>query len=162
MNVVIRNMEKNDWVYIEKIYSYAIEEVESTFKAVCPTYMEFDTDHHQNCRYVACVNNEVVGFLTLMPTSTNVIYSGVAEVSVYIDVKYRGKGIGYKLMKQMLLNANKFGYWSIYSAIFSNNEGSIKLHEKCGYRLIGYKEKLAKDKLNRWRDVSLFEYRYKE
>ena len=58
--------------------------------------------------------------------------------------------------------APKCGYWSLYSAIFSINAGSIALHKKCGFREIGYREKIAKDKFGIWQNTTLMELRMED
>ena len=80
-------------------------------------------------------------------------------MSVYIDNDYQGKGIGTKLVVQLLQEAKKLGYWSIYSAVISLNTASIALHKKCGFREIGYREKIAKDRFGNWQNTTLFELR---
>ena len=55
--------------------------------------------------------------------------------------------------------SEKQGYWSLYSVIFSVNEASIRLHQKCGFRVIGYREKIAKDRFGSWQNTTVMEKR---
>jgi phosphinothricin acetyltransferase len=80
-------------------------------------------------------------------------------MSVYVDRNYRGYGIGTALVNTIIREAEKDGYWSIYSAIFSINKASIALHKKCGFREIGYRERIAKDRFGKWQNTTLMEYR---
>ena len=68
-------------------------------------------------------------------------------------------GIGTALVNTIIREAEKDGYWSIYSAIFSINKASIALHKKCGFREIGYRERIAKDRFGKWQNTTLMEYR---
>ena len=59
-----------------------------------------------------------------------------------------------------MVESEKQGFWSLYSAIIKENEASIQLHKKCGFRKIGIREKLAKMKsTGKWHDVVLMERR---
>lgn len=80
-------------------------------------------------------------------------------MSVYIDNDYQGKGIGTELVEQLLQEAKRLGYWSILSTVISLNTASIALHKKCGFREIGYREKIAKDRFGNWQNTTLFELR---
>ena len=80
-------------------------------------------------------------------------------MSIYVDKDYRGHGVGTSLVKELLIQSQKAGYWSIYSAIISINRASIALHKKCGFREIGYRERIAKDKFGEWQNTTLMEYR---
>ncbi len=51
------------------------------------------------------------------------------------------------------------GIWRLYVAIFSINVASIKFHEICGFRKIGYRERIAKDKFGKWQNTTLMELR---
>ena len=80
-------------------------------------------------------------------------------MSIYIDSAHKGKGIGTALVNHLITESQKLGYWSIYSAIISINKASIALHKKCGFREIGYRERIAKDKFGEWQNTTLMEYR---
>ena len=90
------------------------------------------------------------------------MYGGVAEVSVYIGTNGRGKGIGKTLMKKLIEESENEGYWTLQSGIFPENEASIKLHEKVGFRFLGKRERVAKTSLGVWKDNLLFERRSKK
>jgi phosphinothricin acetyltransferase len=82
----------------------------------------------------------------------------VAEVSVYIGPEHRGKGVGKSLMEAMIASSEAMGLWTLQSGIFPENLGSIKLHEKMGFRYIGKRERVGKlDGV--WKDNLLFERR---
>ena len=95
----------------------------------------------------------------IAPTSSRDSYRGVVEVSIFVDKNHTQKGIGTALLSRLMEEAEKEGYWTLYSAIFSVNEGSIKLHKKCGFRVIGTREKIAKDMFGNWQSTTIMEWR---
>jgi phosphinothricin acetyltransferase len=154
-------MTKDDWDRVAAIYQQGIDSNGATFVGVCPSYEAWDAAHIKSCRYVAIIDHKVVGWIVLSPTSVRDIFSGVVEVSVYIDDTYQNCGVGSALMERMNEASEKEGFWCLYSAIFVENEASCHLHEKFGYRYIGYREKYAKDRFGNWRDTALYERRSK-
>lgn len=157
----IRKMEDNDWDEVKKIYWQGIETGNGTFEKETPEWEKWDRVHHKNCRLIAEIDNKIVGFAVLQPVSQRSCYYGVAEVSVYVEENSRGKGIGEKVLSALVDDSEKEGYWTLQSSIFSDNLPSRKIHEKCGFRLVGYREKQAKDFSGRWRDTVTVERRSK-
>ena len=156
---MIREMKKEDWPRVREIYSQALKKGVSTFNTACPSYEEWDRAHESSCRYVYLADGMVVGWVVLSPTSTRECFRGVAEVSIYLDDDYQGRGIGTALMERELSESEAAGFWCIYSAIYRSNEGSLALHRKCGFREIGYREKMARDCFGNWQDVIIMEKR---
>ena len=156
---MIREMRDEDWGTVSEIYKQGLEEGTSTFNTECPGFTEWNEGHVKNCRFVFEEEGKVVGWIALSPSSSRCAYKGCVEMSVYVDRNYRGHGIGTALVNTIIREAEKDGYWSIYSAIFSINKASIALHKKCGFREIGYRERIAKDRFGKWQNTTLMEYR---
>lgn len=156
---MIRRMNDSDWERVAEIYTQGLEGGFSTFNTECPTFEAWDAGHIKECRFVYEADGQVVGWIAISPTSVRPVYRGCVEVSVYIDEAYRGKGIGTSLLKALIIDAEKAGYWSLYSAIFSVNKASISLHRACGFREIGYRERIARDRFGNWQNTTLMEYR---
>ena len=55
--------------------------------------------------------------------------------------------------------AEKAGYWTLQSTVLQDNAASRALHTKCGFRLVGRRERIARDCHGRWLDTFLMEYR---
>ena len=84
--------------------------------------------------------------------------SGVVEHSVYVAESARGRGIGRALLEALLASADAGGIWTIQTSIFPENEASVALHERVGFRVVGRRERIAKlDGV--WRDTVLLERR---
>jgi phosphinothricin acetyltransferase len=93
-----------------------------------------------------------------LPVSGRSVYSGVAEVSVYVSTDYRGKGIGSELLKKLIYESEKEGFWTLQAVIFPENKASLKIHKDYGFREVGYREKIGKMK-GIWRNTVLLERR---
>ncbi|MBP5668575.1 MAG: N-acetyltransferase [Salinivirgaceae bacterium] len=157
---MIREMQADDWSMVAEIYNQGIESGISTFNKKCPDYESWDAGHTKNCRFVYEEDGKVVGWIAVSPTSSRCVYKGCVEASVYVDADYQQKGIGEKLMRKLIEEAPKAGYWSIYSVIISLNVASIALHKKCGFREIGYRERVAIDRFGKWQNTTLMELRF--
>lgn len=157
----IREMTNNDWNSVSNIYIQGIGTNLATFQTECPTYTEWDKSHIKNCRLVTVIDNTVVGWAAMTPVSGRCVYSGVAEISIYVDELYKGKSIGFSLLNKLCDISEQNGFWTLQSGIFEENIASIKLHEKCGFRIVGYREKIGKDRYGNWRNTVLMEKRSK-
>jgi phosphinothricin acetyltransferase len=152
-------MEKEDWPAVSEIYRQGLETTLATFETECPTYVDFDKSHLPYCRFVAALGSEILGWVVLSPVSLRRAYSGVAEVSIYIAEKFRNKGVGKTLLNLVIEESEKQGIWTLQSGILSSNAASLALHVQCGFRLVGYREKIARDCLGTWQDTCLMERR---
>lgn len=154
----IFKMTQAHWPEVRKIYTEGIETGNATFEQNCPSWAEWDQEHRNDCRFVAVEEGVVIGWSALSPVSGRCVYGGVAEVSVYVSRIARGKGVGRKLLQSLVEESEKEGIWTLQAGIFRENESSIALHKKCGFREVGVREKLGK--MNGiWRDVVLLERR---
>jgi phosphinothricin acetyltransferase len=99
-----------------------------------------------------------MGWVALTPVSGRCVYAGVAEISVYIDPRYRGMGVGTALMQAVISDSEANGIWTLQAGIFPENTASIRLHENVGFRRVGFRERIGKMD-GRWRDTIFFEKR---
>lgn len=160
MEITIEIMTQKDWTEVARIYEVGIATKNATFQTEAPDWDSWNKAHRQDCRFVATVENRIVGWAALSNVSGRCVYSGVAEVSVYVDTEFRGKGVGDKLMEAMVEESETKGIWTLQAGIFPENTGSLKLHHKHGFRTIGIREHLGKMDAT-WRDVAMLERRSK-
>jgi phosphinothricin acetyltransferase len=154
----IEAMQPAHWLPVKTIYEEGIATGNATFQTAAPEWSEWDAAHVKNSRLVAIENGTVLGWAALTPVSGRCVYAGVAEVSVYIAAAARGKGIGKKLLQALIESSEKNNLWTLQAGIFPENESSIKIHEDCGFRIIGRREKIGQ--MNGvWRDTVLLERR---
>ena len=159
-NVVIREITETDYPAVKRIFEEGIASGNATFQKIAPLWKDWNEAKLPYCRLAAIVGNEIVGWTALTSTSKREVYKGVNEESIYIAEKFAGQGIGKLLLNALINESEKHGVWTLYAAIFPENEISIKLHLSCGFREIGYMEKAGcKDGI--WRDTILFERRSK-
>lgn len=159
MKPVIRNMQPNDWDAVSRIFSQAIEVGGSTFRTECPSFESWDASHLKVCRLVMTLDEKIIGWCALSPTSSMPAYKGSAELSIYIDSAFKSHGFGSALLTRLCEESEKAGIWSLCSVIFENNAASTALHKKCGFRLVGKREKIAKDRFGCWQNTVIYERR---
>ncbi|ROI05635.1 N-acetyltransferase [Chryseobacterium sp. G0240] len=159
MNYELREMIPGDESRVLEIFRQGVDSGMATFETEIPTAEAWDMEYFNTCRWVLeNENNEVVGWCALKPVSKRECFKGVAEVSIYFDKEYQGKGLGSVLLKKMVLDSEDHGFWTLQTNIFSDNESSIKFHQKNGFRIVGVRKKLGK--LNgEWKDIIMFEKR---
>ena len=158
--MLIRPMSVIDWPAIEQIYAQGIATGVATFQTETPEYDSWNRGHLAQCRMVVEDKEQVIGWAALGAYSSRFVYRGVAEVSIYIASSARGKGVGYSLLQKMILESEAHGYWTLLAGIFSVNHASRALHEKAGFREIGFREKVGALH-GIWHDVVIMERRSK-
>lgn len=94
-----------------------------------------------------------------MNAGSRCVYKGVAELSIYIDETLRGSGIGTKLLSRIIEEPETHGIWTLQSGVIQDNKASIMLHMKCGFREVGYRERIARNAQVEWKNTVLMERR---
>lgn len=156
----IEFMTQQAWPAVARIYEAGIATKNATFQTEAPDWEDWDKAHRKDCRLIARIDDKIVGWAALSPVSSRCIYSGVAEVSIYIDPAYRQQGIGDQLMAALIKESERNGVWTLQSGVFPENTGSMKLHHKHGFRTIGIRERIGKMD-DTWRNVAFLERRSK-
>jgi len=154
----IRPMREVDWPDVARIYLEGLETGNATFETELPDWATWDQGHLAECRLVADLGDEVVAWVALTPVSRREVYRGVVEHSIYVSRDGRGRGIGRALLMALIEAAEAAGFWTIQTSIFPENQASLTLHERCGFRVIGTRERVAMHD-GRWRDTILMERR---
>lgn len=139
----IMGMIPEHWPAVEEIYQQGIDTRSATFETHTPSWEVFDKKFMQVGRLVAIEHGIVTGWIALVQVSQRECYRGIAEISVYIHNDHHRKGIARALMERVAEESEKAGYWSLLSVIHEENAASIRLHEQCGYRMIGRRERIA-------------------
>lgn len=157
---MIRELQETDWSSVKSIYIQGIKTNNATFECPSnvPDYQEWRRYKIEDACFVLEKEDTIKGWSALSPVSDRCVYAGVAEVSVYVDLVAQGNGFGHSLLQTLVEYADTHNIWTLQAGIFPENKGSIALHQKVGFREVGYREKIGQ--LNgKWRDVLLFERR---
>ncbi|MEC5158599.1 GNAT family N-acetyltransferase [Chryseobacterium sp. MP_3.2] len=161
MNYQIREMTPDDGEQVIEIFQEGIEGGNSTFDDSAPTWEGWDEKYFKICRYILeDEKEEVLGWAALQPISNRDCFKGVAEVSIYMKNSSQGKGFGSMLLQKLILGSEEHDFWTLQAGIFPENEASIWVHQKLGFRTVGNREKIGQMK-GIWRDIILLERRSK-
>jgi phosphinothricin acetyltransferase len=151
-------MTPDDWPRVEAIFVEGIETRNATFDTEPPSWEDWDGAHLDAHRFVAEEGGDVIGWIAGSMTSSRACYAGVIEHSVYVAAHARGRGVGRALLEAFVSSAEAAGSWTIQAQMFPENEATIRLHERAGFRLVGRRERIAQlDGV--WRDTVLLERR---
>ena len=129
----------------------------ATFYTEVPPWEDWD-GAHLPLRLVAEEDGQVAGWAALTPYSDRDCYRGVAESSVYVAARARGRGVGRALMERLVRDSEEAGYWTLQAGVFPENDASLALHRRCGFRVVGVRERLGQ-LAGDWKDVVLLERR---
>ena len=158
-DVTLRPLVASDWSVVRTIYVQGIASGDATFETEPPDWDEWHASRLPVGRIVAEQGGHVIGFAALSPTSKRTVYSGVAEVMVYVGAKSRGCGVGGRLMTRLVEESEAAGIWTLQASIFPENEPSIRAHLSAGFREVGRRERIARFHDGRWRDTVVLERR---
>ena len=137
----VRDLRPDDWPAVRAIYEDGIRSG-ATFETEAPSWEAWDAAHPE-LRLVAERDGAVAGWAALSPYSPRHCYRGVGDVSIYIAEAARGAGVGRLLLEELVARSEQAGYWTLNAGLFPENEASLRLHESCGFRVIGTRERLA-------------------
>jgi L-amino acid N-acyltransferase YncA len=152
-------MNPDDGEKVLEIFQQGINGGNATFDKIPPTWEGWDTKHFKVCRFILeDEKNNVVGWCALQPISNRDCFKGVAEVSIYLDGSVQGKGLGTILMQKLILDSEEHQFWTLQAGIFPENEASIFIHKKHGFREVGKRERIG-EMAGKWRDIILLERR---
>jgi len=178
---LITPMLPESWLAVREIYSQGIATGTATFETELPDWEKWNNSHRKECRLLAleAIAGDranrfellpdlridlgadkfcVLGWAALSPLSSRAVYSGVAEVSVYVAAGARGSGVGKALLQALTNESELHGIWTLQAGIFPENLASIALHKFCGFREVGVRRRIGKLG-TAWKDVLLLERR---
>ena len=157
---MIRDVRKEDVVAICTIYNYYIVSTTITFEETPVTQSEMSNridDITSNLPWVVYeYEGKVIGYAYASKWKTRSAYRYSAELSVYIDVNSKGKGIGTKLYTNLIEKLKELGYHSIIGGIALPNNESVRLHEKFGFKNVANFVQIG-FKHNTWLDVGYWQ-----
>jgi L-amino acid N-acyltransferase YncA len=156
--VELRDLRIEDWPEVAQIFEEGIRTGVATFETEVPSWEDWDSAHLPEHRFVAERSVRVVGWIALAPVSSRCCYSGVAEVSAYVGEEARGEGFGRQLLARLIESSERGGIWTLETGVFPENEPSLALLQRFGFRIVGTRERIGLMH-GMWRDVVFLERR---
>jgi L-amino acid N-acyltransferase YncA len=160
--VEIRPATEADLPAITAIYEHAVLRGTATFELVPPDLAEmrrrFDALITGGFPYlVASLDGRVVGYAYAGAYRPRPAYRFTVENSIYLDPSIHRRGIGLKLMQRLIVESTARGYRQMIAVIGdSANAGSIGVHTKCGFQMIGTHANVGL-KFGRWLDIVMMQ-----
>src|SRR5215469_16754029 len=141
MNLVVRMARAADAEAVRAIYNVEVASSTVTFDLVPRTSPEQLAwiDEHQGAHpaVVAVLDGTVAGFGSLSPFRERPAYATTVEDSVYVDAAWRGRGVGRRLLAELVALAGRQGFHTVVARISGDNAASIALHHAEGFTLVG-------------------------
>jgi len=161
MPIEIDAMTAGDWPQVAEIYRQGLETGNASFETEVPAPETWDAAHLPEPRLIARLDGAIAGWAALSPVSGRCVYGGVAEVSVYVAAGSAGRGVGRRLLSELVRLSEEAGIWTLQAGIFPENTASLALHRAAGVRTVGIRERVGRHLTqgNRWRDVVFIERR---
>ena len=158
--VTVRPMTAADAAPVLAIYQAGLDGGEASFETQAPAWEVFDATRLPGHRHVATAEDtgEVLGWVAASAVSARRAYAGVVEHSVYVAPTARRRGVGAALLQALIDSTEAAGIWTIQSGIFPENTVSLRLHQRKGFRVVGTRERIGRQR-GKWRDVVLVERR---
>lgn len=147
-----------DWPAVRRIYEEGLATGHSTLEVEAPTWEAWDGAHLTVPRLLAEREGVPLAWAALSAVSSRAVYRGVAEVSIYVATAARGAGVGRALLAALVRDAEQAGLWTLQASILAENTASLTLHQRCGFRVVGRRERIGQ-RLGVWRDSLLLERR---
>ena len=168
----IRLVDEGDAAALMNIYNPEVVETTVTFDLVARTYDEqvaWIRRHRATHPCLVAVNDldevgelgadgdRIIGFALVSPFRERPAYLTTVENSVYVHRGARGRGVGELLLRELIAVAQESGFHSLIARIVGEKDGSIRLHEKCGFNLVGTEIEVGR-KHGIWLDVVEYQY----
>ena len=152
-------MTAEDWPAVRAIYEDGLISGVASFETTAPSWEEWDAARLPHSRLIARDDAGIVlGWSALSPVSKRACYAGVAEAGVYVAAAACGRGVGHALLEALIESAECNGIWTLQAATMAANAASLALQERCGFRVVGRRERIGK-RDGVWHDTILTERR---
>lgn len=156
--LLVRPLLPADWPAVRAIFEEGMATGHATLETEAPDWPAWDAGHHASPRLVAECGGAIAGWAALSPVSRRLVYRGVAELSVYVAAAHRGQGVGTALLEALIPASEAAGIWTLQATVLAENQPSLALHQRAGFRVVGTRERLGA-RAGVWRDSVLLERR---
>jgi len=158
----IRPATVADLPSVTRIYEHAVRHGTATFELVPPDLAEmtrrFDALMDGGFPYLAALlEGSVVGYAYAGPYRPRPAYRFTVENSVYLEPASHRRGIGLQLLQHLITECETRGFRQMIAVIGdSANAGSIGVHARCGFQMIGTHPSVGL-KFGRWLDTVMMQ-----
>jgi L-amino acid N-acyltransferase YncA len=160
--MLIRAAQPQDLAVITAIYDHAVRHGTASFELEPPDAEEM-TRRYETLRrggypyLVAEIDGELLGYAYAGPYRARPAYHWSVEDSIYIAPQSHRRGIGRALIERLIAEAQAAGFRQMIAVIGdSANAGSIELHRRAGFRMVGTFDNVG-FKFGRWLDSVLMQ-----
>jgi len=159
-SIVIRSATAADAGAIATIYNQGIEDRLATLETELRDADErrrwLSDRGSRHPVLVAEADGQIVGWASLNRFNPRAAYDHVADLSVYIERAWRGRGVGRRLLDVLERAARDIGYHKLVLSAFPFNAAGMTLYERVGFRTVGiYREQGRLD--GQWVDTIVME-----
>jgi L-amino acid N-acyltransferase YncA len=98
----------------------------------------------------------VVGWSSLNAFNPREAYRHVADLSVYVERGWRGRGVGRRLLEHLIERARTLGYHKMMLSTFPFNASGVALYERMGFTRVGFFREMGQLD-GRWIDTLIME-----
>ena len=159
MQMRIEPLTTNDWPVVRAIYEEGLATGIGSFEVSSPEWDQWNVARLPHTRFVARDEaGAVIGWAAISPFSQRKCYAGVAEVGIYVAAAARGEGVGRALLEAVIESSEAHGIWTLQGATIAANTASLALQARCGFRVVGHRERIAQ-RDGVWHDTILTERR---
>lgn len=156
----LRDATEDDMPAIRAIFNHWIENSTSSFRTTPDTEEQtrrwFDGRGAEHPVIVAELQGQVLGWASLNPHKSTGGYRHTVELSVYLREDSRGRGLGRRLLGELIERARAAGHHAVLAGICTEQADSIRLHEAMGFTKVAHLREVG-FKFGRWLDVAYFE-----
>lgn len=159
--MIIRNANQEDIEGIRMIYNYAILNTNSVY-----AYQELSSEEMLAWYMQKMDNNfpilvmelerNIVGFASFGTFRAWPAFQSTVEHSVHTHPHYYSKGIAKQLLQELIKAAKKLHYHAMIGGIDANNDISLRLHKKLGFKEVGHLPQVA-FKFDTWLDLKFLQ-----
>ncbi|MCA9138882.1 MAG: N-acetyltransferase [Planctomycetales bacterium] len=160
MDTSLRLANESDVDAISEIYNHYVLSSTCTFHLDPETrddrlaWFRAHDDRHPVTVY--CDDGTVVAWASLTQWHPRPAYSGTAEISVYIDHRWHRRGIGRKLVMDLIQRAKALGFHVLIGGVCTEQQASMALHHSLGFVEVARFTEVGR-KFDRWLDVAYFQ-----
>lgn len=157
---MIREVRPDDAAQIAGIYNHYILETTISFETQPLSAEDMRIRIEEMSSYfpyfVAENNGKLTGYCYAHPWKERAAYCKTLETTIYLASEAKGRGLGTRLMTQLIKECRNRGYHALIACITAENEESCQFHERLGFKKVSHFEQVGQ-KFGRWLDVADYE-----